>query len=721
MSDKKALLFVIASVLLIILGVKLALIGRYGTITPFWDQWGGEGALLYKPFLLGDLTFRALIHSHNEHRIFFTRLLGLAELELFGGWFPTLQMIVNALIHTATIGLLLWLLLPPLDTLGRALVLFATLVLFSIPFGWENTLAGFQSQFYFLFGFSLIALRLFQSAPAFSRRWFAATLFCVAAYFNMASGALTMLAAIAMCVLQILLGARHRTHKEWLALVPLVAILAVQLFFVHHISAHDRLAAKGPLDFAGAFLKTAAWPFPSALAIILNAPAILMVVRLFKEKPRQEAYPWLLIGLFLWLGTQWLALAYGRAVDPTSSRYTDTLIIGPITNVAALAYLMRNMTRRFILTANGTVYRREGQRMLPAFATIGIVLALALAAVLSWSGAFRGAAERGNQYVFQTDNLRSYLQTGDIAHLKDKPSLHIPYPDPERLASLASDPAIKSILDPDLTGQPLRTDLLLPAWATHVARASFNALLHLGLFIAGIGFGLIVSRGLLDARTQPNAADTIEGGHASSVGSGAGEAAIFTRPGHNNYRRAYLAALLLLVALVGIGAATHWLQKWKTSVEMAYAWLDPVSARRANPLFSPVTKVNPDNLAAADNCLGVMDRANGQLLHGNRTATPERYLTLAGWLISQAGDMNRISPQVLVEVAYDNGRKSFYTAQRTPRPDVKTHFKRPDLPDVGYTARIDIPAGIKSYTVTVAAKDKDAVTLCRNLSVQVRP
>ncbi|MFZ4604177.1 MAG: hypothetical protein ACOYM8_17170, partial [Caulobacterales bacterium] len=50
------------------------------------------------------------------------------------------------------------------------------------------------------------------------------------------------------------------------------------------------------------------------------------------------------------------------------------------------------------------------------------------------------------QTLAQTDNMSRFLATDDLAALRDKPSLHVPYPSPERLAELARDPTIRKIL-----------------------------------------------------------------------------------------------------------------------------------------------------------------------------------------------------------------------------------------------------------------------------------
>ncbi len=59
----------------LVLGAKFWLIGANGSITPFWDQWDGEAAGLYQPYLAGHLRWLDLFAPHNEHRIFFTRAL----------------------------------------------------------------------------------------------------------------------------------------------------------------------------------------------------------------------------------------------------------------------------------------------------------------------------------------------------------------------------------------------------------------------------------------------------------------------------------------------------------------------------------------------------------------------------------------------------------------------------------------------------------------------
>ena len=98
--------------LLIVIAAKLTLLRLYPMPVPFWDQWDGEAANLYLPYSNGGLTWRQMFTLHNEHRIFFTRVLAVVLLALNGQWDPQLQIVVNIGLHAVTAVVLtasLWL------------------------------------------------------------------------------------------------------------------------------------------------------------------------------------------------------------------------------------------------------------------------------------------------------------------------------------------------------------------------------------------------------------------------------------------------------------------------------------------------------------------------------------------------------------------------------------------------------------------------------------
>jgi hypothetical protein len=130
---------------LVVIGAKWWMIAHYGSPTPFWDQWDAEGAILYPKYLSGTLQISDLIAPHNEHRILVTRLWSLLLLELGGYWDPILQMVANTLIFGAVVALFIAAFRPILDRRSWLVFALFSMVIFSLPFGWENTLAGFRA------------------------------------------------------------------------------------------------------------------------------------------------------------------------------------------------------------------------------------------------------------------------------------------------------------------------------------------------------------------------------------------------------------------------------------------------------------------------------------------------------------------------------------------------------------------------------------------------
>ncbi len=166
-------LLCIAGLVFTLVGAKMFFVRNFGSMVPYWDQWDGEADLLYKSYINSTLSFAKLLSSHNEHRIFTTRVFSLALFELDGGWDPMLQMIANAVLHVGVIILLVLIIQRIIRPTQFLLLAVFSALLFVLPIGWENLLAGFQSQFYFLLMFSLLALIGLASATAFSIGWWA--------------------------------------------------------------------------------------------------------------------------------------------------------------------------------------------------------------------------------------------------------------------------------------------------------------------------------------------------------------------------------------------------------------------------------------------------------------------------------------------------------------------------------------------------------------------
>jgi hypothetical protein len=121
------------------------------------------------------------------------------------------------------------------------------------------------------------------------------------------------------------------------------------------------------------------------------------------------------------------------------SRYADILLIGLVLNTVAWLILLRDMASHRRLMLLGAIWLFAVMLGTGQKATTNVV---------------DGISARTRTGQIQTENVRSFVATGDFAHLAGKPFLHIPYPSPERLRDMLGDPKLRAILPPALTGAP---------------------------------------------------------------------------------------------------------------------------------------------------------------------------------------------------------------------------------------------------------------------------
>lgn len=409
-----------------ILGAKLYLIDGFGSDVPIWDQWDAEG-LMYPKLLAGSLDPSLLISAHNEHRILVTRLLACCLLQLNGQWGPLLQMAVNAAIHGLVLtglAVVLWRLA------GRKyLPLFCVIIMLIgiLPFSWENTLAGFQSQFYFLLGFSITAILILLHSRPFSPSWFLGIASVLCAQFSMASGLMAPLAIGFVALIQIVLD-RDRSHRYLPTIIAVVILAVIGSLLVPHVPYHDALKIKKPLKFLSFFLANMAWPLWKLP--VLCAPLFILSYRSFRAR-RLEEFEAFLLCLGVWVLLQDAAMAYSRG--PAAPRYRDINSIGLVVNFSALLLLARSWL------AGAWRYRAAVR-----IATLVLVISSGL--LLVRIGVPREVVERPSLLEQQEENTAGFVLTGDKSFLVNKPLMCIPYPSGERLAFILSDPALREVL-----------------------------------------------------------------------------------------------------------------------------------------------------------------------------------------------------------------------------------------------------------------------------------
>lgn len=461
-----------AALFLAVVGARFWLIAHYAGPLPYWDQWDGIGAGLLKPWLEGRLTFHHLLAAHNEHRIVLTRLLSLGLVAANGQWDGRLEMAVNALFCGAGAVALAGMLGAGLRGGRRGLVFAATGVVWALPFGWENTLGGFQSQNYFLIFFSLWAIWGLTPGEAGSRRWLGGLLGLTLASLSMASGFLAAAAALGLIGARVALERRRPGRGEAVTAAVCAGFVVAGWMTRVEVPAHAALKAENAAALGWAAARFLAWPWygSAAGALAMMAPAVALGWRYVRE-PGSRRGAGFLLAASGWALLQAVALAYGRGGHgaPPACRYMDLLAIGPLVGFATWLRLLGGAGR-------GTV-------------AAAVVWTGLLAAGLQretakdfrgWLPDFRAQMQRSEA------NARGYLRTGDFArYLAGRTVRDIPYPDPARLAALLDDPTLRAILPPAEIGAPAAAG----GWsrAAAVAVRAGGAIFFAGWALAAFG------------------------------------------------------------------------------------------------------------------------------------------------------------------------------------------------------------------------------------------
>lgn len=419
----------------VIFGLKLWVIASYANATPFWDQWGAEASALYEPYLENKLYWPSLFSPHNEHRILTTRLLGLALLSINGIWNPLLQMVVNAGLHILA---LIYLINLSVKVIGRNylnLLLIFSLLVFGIPYAWENTLAGFQAQFYFVLLFSIICIWYTVTEAPLSGNWWFGIVSGILAFFSLASG-LFAFAASGIGGLILYYSGLRKTPAQLIAIAVLISLFLIGFYYTPALAHHDQLKAQSVVAFTRACFKVLGWPLGEnlVLAILRNFPSIVFMGLILWKRPPVTDRRWFVLVMVIWGFGQAVSIAYGRAGN-LAPRYLDLFAISIFINFVCILSLLHSNVCKF--------------KSLIVYA-----LLIWMAGVLVCLGS-RGdfpinLAEKMNSGKAQETNTINYLLTNDFKHLSGKARFDIPYPDPNRLAEILSSPTIRSILPTNL-------------------------------------------------------------------------------------------------------------------------------------------------------------------------------------------------------------------------------------------------------------------------------
>jgi len=439
---------------LVVVGARLWLVFLYGSPVPLMDQWDGEGATLFKPWLEGTLHLSDLFQPHNEHRIVLSRLLALGLLALNGQWDAQLEMAVNALLCGGMAVLIAVALVKLFGPGLRTLIALVVGLWAALPYAHENTLWAFESSFYFLLFFSLVAIWGLALHPRFSWRWWAGVAGLLLACLSMASGFFAALVLLGLSALRLI--TRRRLNRDSVILIVVCcAVVAIAFCFQTTVPGHAAIRANSFSVWANFLGSCLAWPFSGtpAACFIMYLPVGLLLVRYLRKRPADLDETWLrqtetVLGVSAWVILQAAGMAYlrgGNTLPHPVSRYMDILALGALANVFAILLLTKEIPEITAARQTGVV-----------FATCWITAVAAGAILISQHELGPRRSRTQSLYAIE-QTVRAYVATGDRKYLEGNPPMTIPYPRRGRLAMLLDDPTIRSIL-PAVVRAPLRID-----------------------------------------------------------------------------------------------------------------------------------------------------------------------------------------------------------------------------------------------------------------------
>jgi len=456
---------------LVIFGARLWLINNYGSSVPYWDQWVSPLLGLFLPWLNCDLTLEHFFAFHNEHRIFFTRSLDLSLLMVNGQWDPLVEMVVNSGIYVFAIFVLIGIVKNLTGRVDNS-VLLILIFLGTIPFAWENSLAGLHSCWYLLLLFTFVALWGLLCYDNFTWQWWLGAISGLSAFFNIASGLLVLPVIIIIKLYLLMIDKGNRLkHLPTLVISILIASFCVALL-------PQKLHQTQLNEFVLSFSRTLAWPWINGLSawlgLLMYLPflALLLKIVLRAQKPsRGELF---VLGLGGWVIVQVAAMVSVRGSAP-APRYMDILACGIIANFLAFQFISQTEHSGWV------------KRSINGYAYLWLIVfgyGLYNLNLNTWPAIEYKRATS----IEQLSNVRNFIATGDITTLKDKPFLYIPFPNYEHLVSCLTNPQLRNILPSSLT-----SPTLLPAnqGGTGILSVMATGLLTSGQILFFLGLWLL--------------------------------------------------------------------------------------------------------------------------------------------------------------------------------------------------------------------------------------
>lgn len=337
---------------------QLVLIGLAGTDLPQDDQWDAEGTNLYPKWRDGTLTWSDMVAPHNEHRIFFTRVIDLVLLELNGQWDPLVQLLVGALIRSAVaVVLMSGMVGARAPAKLKWLTTVAIALLFLPHLAWNNVLWGFQSQIFLSVLFSLLSIRSLIEEGAHWAGTVRGFLLGLAAQLSMSAGAFAPIAVIGVLLFR---AWDRRNSREVMkpAMFFSGVLLLVAAWLRATVAGHEVLRPRSTTEFALEFTSIAGWPHQVVpwAAIVATAPLVILVSSRIVRRRRPEPHEEFVMGIAIWSLAAAASIAYfrGRGIfGGVPSRYIDFILLLPLVNAWCAWWFVQRVEMPRRRMANG--------------------------------------------------------------------------------------------------------------------------------------------------------------------------------------------------------------------------------------------------------------------------------------------------------------------------------------------------------------------------------
>jgi hypothetical protein len=447
-----------------VVGARLWLIDRFGNSLPILDQWDAEGYFLLRPWFEGHLQLVDLFSPHNEHRIFFTRLVTIALAQINGQWDALPEMVVNALLCAALAAVLVAILCRLTAGAHRAFIFAVVTLWLALPYAQENTLWGFQSAFYFLLLFTILSIWGLALYPFGSLPWWVGAIGAICACLSLASGSIA--AGVVLALVVVRSRGNLRILRQHIPTIAFACIVVVISLHFHEVPAHHRAFRAGSfLLWITSWGRCLAWPFNRPiLCLVIYAPLLFLAVHHFRRRgtergaTQSDALNQFLLGIGGWVILQAASIAYARAsqiMEIISSRYLDIMGLGIVANSVALIVL----TNRWRENRKWPRAAKTAPYIWLAF-VLGFACLASYRAVENQKGRDGQPGRRGFLRAAESA-VRAYLETSDIVHLEGDP-LPFPYVDVQAFKAMIDDPTVRKLL-PAAARIPLHVEKSAPA------------------------------------------------------------------------------------------------------------------------------------------------------------------------------------------------------------------------------------------------------------------